>query len=185
MKQLLEEIQPTLIIHTVSPQAFAAPDLQHKVNYLATKDLVEQAKAHPVVQALIFTSSIEAVVLKSSLSKKPQTEEETTLNSLNSKAAISAYGRTKGAADALVLAANTGSQNDDKASDYSGRLLTTTLRVGALYGERDLKTIWEMVKVVNTTATRIQIGPDKVMHEWVYTANVAQAHILGRRSTTR
>jgi sterol-4alpha-carboxylate 3-dehydrogenase (decarboxylating) len=147
-----------------------------KVNYTATKELVEQAKQYPTVQAFVYTSSVEATVLRSARSGKPETEEGCTVNSLSSSGAINPYGRTKGAADSLVLAANTG--RSAPSPSHSGKLLTTSLRVGGLYGERDLKTIWEMLKVINTNATRFQIGPDKVLHDWVYTANVTLAHIL-------
>ena len=178
VKSLLDQTHPKLIIPTVSPGPWAPADIQHQVNYLATKEIVIQAKEHQAIQALIYTSSLSAVYLYPASRGKAQTEEESELNSLESSGFINAYGRTKGAADAFVLAANTGQKTNEVAGDFRGQLLTATLRVGGLYGERDLKTIFEMLKVVNTPATRFQIGPDNAMHEWVHTSNVAQAHIL-------
>lgn len=178
LRRLLDATRPAVVIHTVSPGPFAPSEVQHRVNYTATKELVEQVKAHPTVQALVYTSSVQAVVLRPGRSSEAQTEADAILNTLDSGTAISSYGSTKGAADALVLAANTGRYSPSASSSYKGRLLTTTLRVGGLYGERDLKTMWEMLKCVNTSATRFQIGPDKELFDWVYTTNVAQAHVL-------
>ncbi|KAF1950449.1 NAD(P)-binding protein [Byssothecium circinans] len=175
---LLDVTRPKIIIHTVSPGPFAPSAMQHKINYMATRELLERAKTHPSVHAFIYTSSLEAVDLRSGSKDVAETEDESQLNDLTSSTGISAYGRTKGAADALVLAANTGNRREENSVDFTGQLLTLTLRIGGLYGERDLKTIWEMLKCGNTPATRFQIGPDKTTHEWVYTTNVAQAHIL-------
>lgn len=181
-QSLLDEINPDVIVHTVSPGPFALAEIQHKVNFMATKELIRQAKAHPTVQAFVYTSSVEAIALgQSNRSKSPcLTEEESILNALDSSSAIDAYGQTKGAADALVLGENTGriTPSTGELRTYTGELRTITLRIASLYGERDLKTMWEMLKCVNTPATRFQIGPDKALHEWVYTANVAQSHIL-------
>jgi sterol-4alpha-carboxylate 3-dehydrogenase (decarboxylating) len=182
IQSLLNKTQPTVIIHTVSPEAFAPADLQHRVNYIATKEWVRQAKQHPTVQAFVYTSSAEAVAVRSGKQTEPIREEEAQLNDLNSKTGLSAYGKTKGAADALVLAANTGPKPPNKEINYCGQLFTTTLRVAGLHGKRDLTTIYEMLKCVNTPATRFQIGPDAVTHEWVYTSNVAQAHLLAAKA---
>jgi sterol-4alpha-carboxylate 3-dehydrogenase (decarboxylating) len=38
-----------------------------------------------------------------------------------------------------------------------------------------------MLKVVNTAATRLQFGNDVAKHEWLYTANAAQAHVMATR----
>ncbi|KAF2875748.1 C-3 sterol dehydrogenase/C-4 decarboxylase-like protein [Massariosphaeria phaeospora] len=179
---LLDKTRPRVIIHTISPGPSAPADVQHQVNYVATKELLELALNHPDVEAFVYTSSVEAVVLGSGLNEVPVTENNAQLNSLNSFTGLSAYGRTKGAADQLVLSANTRGNILNQGDGYRGHLRTTTLRVGGLYGERDLKTIHEMIKCVNTIATRIQIGPDHVMNEWVYTENVAQAHVLAAKA---
>ncbi|KAF2276915.1 NAD(P)-binding protein [Westerdykella ornata] len=166
VSKLLDEVRPTLIIHTISPGPWASASLQHKINYEATEQLVELAKKHPSVQAFIYTSSIFAVELPTTPPDVPLTEETAKLNILDSSHSItSAYARTKGAADALVLAANTGRSlphsNLNDTQSFSGQLLTCTLRIGGLYGERDEKTLGEMLKLVNTSATRVQFGNDE------------------------
>jgi sterol-4alpha-carboxylate 3-dehydrogenase (decarboxylating) len=190
VEKLLNDIRPSIIIHTVSPTPAGPATLQYKVNYLATKRLVELATQHETVQALVYTSSLFAVELFNKSSTTPITEDNAKLHTLDSpKKATSAYSRTKAAADALVLASNTGRKTAnvlgygrgmpaDAFHAYSGQLLTCVLRLGGLYGERDKKTIGEMLKIVNTPATRFQFGNDVAKHEWLYTANAAQAHVL-------
>lgn len=155
---VVDEIRPQVIVHTVSPGAFAPPRLQRQVNYSATKQLLEKARRSRWVQAFVYTSTIEAVVLKAGLKSKQETEEEAVLNDLKSK--NSPYAKTKGAADALVLSFNTGrTQTNIGNSDghFQNILLTTSLRLGALYGERDETTIRELLKLVNTCGARVQL----------------------------
>ena len=180
---LLEEVQPQVIVHTVSPGPFATPQAQRRVNYIATKQLLEAALQNRWVEVFVYTSSIEAVVLKSGFNSKPETEEEAVLNDL--KTGTSAYARTKGAADALVLSFSTGTtQTNIKNSPghFQNALLTCSLRIGGLYGERDQKTIGNLLKLVNTIGARFQIGPNEAVHDWVYTGNAARAHVLASKT---
>lgn len=190
VKKLLHDVRPSIIIHTVSPTPTAPASRQYEVNYLATKQLVELATQHNTVQAFVYTSSLFAVELFNKSSNTTLAEDNAKLHTLDSpKKKVSAYSRTKAAADALVIASNTGRRApnvlghgkgipEDAFQAYSGQLLTCVLRLGGLYGERDKKTIGEMLKVVNTPATRFQFGNDIAIHEWLYTENAAQAHVL-------
>ncbi|KAF4633338.1 hypothetical protein G7Y89_g4784 [Cudoniella acicularis] len=179
---LLNEVQPQVIVHTVSPGPFAPPKAQHRVNYIATKQLLETAYQSNWVQAFVYTSSVEAVVL-SGIKSKQETEEDAVLNDLTS--GPSAYARTKGATDALVLSFNTPvSHTNVKNPDvkFQNTLLTSSLRIGALYGERDETTIAKLLKLVNTFGARVQVGSNKAVHDWVYTESAARAHVLASKA---
>ncbi|KAF2192173.1 C-3 sterol dehydrogenase/C-4 decarboxylase-like protein [Zopfia rhizophila CBS 207.26] len=179
---LLNEVKPRVIVHTVSPGPFATPDEHYRISYLATKQLLELAKQHPSVRALVWTSSMNAVKLDPAMNSSPLTESGTELNDFKSKA--SAYGRAKGATETIILASNTDASTVDFSGDASweGKLLTTSLRITGLYGPRDKTTIWEILKVVNTMATRIQIGKNELLHEWNYVESAANAHVLAARA---
>ncbi|KAF2019658.1 NAD(P)-binding protein, partial [Aaosphaeria arxii CBS 175.79] len=182
VKRLLDQTKPTIIIHTVSPGPDAPYEVQYKINYVTTKQLVEQATAHPTVQAFIYTSSSDTIAYRSGVKDRPLLEETCTIHDLDTKVGAGNYGRTKGASDRLVLAANTGRKSLAENGDYVGQLLTSTLRIAGLYGERDLKTIHTMLKLTNTSATKFQIGPDTAFHEWLFTDNAAQAHLLAAKA---
>ncbi|KAF2478408.1 NAD(P)-binding protein [Lindgomyces ingoldianus] len=154
----------------------APSKIQHHANYLATKQILEAARQHHSIRAVVYKSSVEAVVLGPGFNRQPQTEEEATLNGL--KSGTSAYARTIGTADAL-----THFENCD--GNYQGMLLTTCLRIGVLYGERDEKTTAEILKLVNTFGARVQIGPNNAVHDWVYTQNAALANVLAAKALLR
>lgn len=186
VKTLLDNVNPAVIIHTVSPGPFAPAKLQYHVNFLATRQIVELSKQHPSIRALIYTSSVEAVDVGSTSDARPKTENEAVLNELRS--GTSAYARTKGAADGLVLCSNAPPHlqaNEGACKDYQGTLLTACLRIGGLYGERDEKTTMQLLRLANTFAARVQIGPNTSVQDWVYTKNVALAHVLAAKALLR
>lgn len=162
VEKLLDEARPQVIIHSVAPNSNAPEEIQYKVNYLATKTLLECARSHTTVQALVYTSSARAIFNMSDTLSEPLTEEKAILHNLTSGGAP--YERTKGATDALVQAMNTGDDRESPfsglstQSDFQGLLLTTVIRVPALYGRRDLRTSGEILKRLNTSATRVQLG---------------------------
>lgn len=178
---LLYNTKPHVIIHALTPGVFAPPNPQYRVNYLSTKYLVELAKHHPSVHSFIYISSAEAVGLASGYSEKPETEDDAVLCTLEKRS--NAYARTKGAADALVLAANTNtSWSDQNRSDtmngFEGYLLTAVLRFPGIYGPRDTVLTERILCLAGTAATRFQIGPNKAVHEWLYVDSAVGATLL-------
>ncbi|KAF2794765.1 C-3 sterol dehydrogenase/C-4 decarboxylase-like protein [Melanomma pulvis-pyrius CBS 109.77] len=177
VQKLLDEVQPRVIVHTVSPGVFAIPSEHYRVSYLGTKQLLELAKQHPSVRALVWTSSVEAVTLDPALNSRSVDEAGYRVNDFTSQA--SAYGRAKGATETLVLGSSTDATVVDFAddADWRGKLLTTSLRVTGLYGPRDKTTIKEMLNVNGTLASRVQIGPNTLVHSWNYVESAANAHV--------
>ncbi|KAF2254484.1 C-3 sterol dehydrogenase/C-4 decarboxylase-like protein [Trematosphaeria pertusa] len=176
-RALLDGERPRVIVHTVSPGAFAIPSEHYRVTYLGTKHLLKLAKEHPSVRAFVWTSSVNAVHLDPKLNHRRIDEQEAKINDWNSNA--SAYSRSKGATESLVLGFNTDATSVDfsQDADWRGKLLTTSLRVTGLFGPRDEKTIKEILHLTNTFATRIQIGPNELVHSWSYVESAADAHV--------
>ncbi|KAF2868621.1 C-3 sterol dehydrogenase/C-4 decarboxylase-like protein [Massariosphaeria phaeospora] len=178
-RALLEHVKPRIIVHTVSPDYMAPKKAQYEINYLATKTLLELARADANVQALIYTSSVMAVPL-GHLSE-PWTEDEAPVNDLNTGEYY--YNRTKGAADTLVREASFPKPVD--AKDWSGCLLTTCLRLSGIYGPRDTNISPSILNLANTAGARILFGPDTAMLEWVFVESAAHAHLLAAKALLR
>jgi sterol-4alpha-carboxylate 3-dehydrogenase (decarboxylating) len=185
VQALLDEVQPRVLVHTVSPGVYAAPADHRRVTYEGTKLVLDLAKYHPSVRAFVWTSSIEAVQLDPSSNHRPLREEDAVANTLKSPYA-SAYGRFKGATETLVLGSNTDATATvdlrSENADWSGKLLTTSLRITGLYGPRDKYMIPEMLAVMKTPATHIQIGPNELVHSFIYVESAARAHVLAAKA---
>jgi sterol-4alpha-carboxylate 3-dehydrogenase (decarboxylating) len=95
-------------------------------------------------------------------------EETAVLNDLTT--GFSPYARTKGAAEKIVLNAN------------SNSLRTCVIRVTSLYGERDLITIKHMLDTGRSGATNVQIGDNAPFFDWLYSKNAALTYILAAKA---
>jgi sterol-4alpha-carboxylate 3-dehydrogenase (decarboxylating) len=173
---LLDAVKPQVIIHPLTPGVFAPPESQYRINYLSTKYLLKLSKQHASVYAFVYISSSEAVGLRSGYNSKPETEDDAVLCTLEE--GPNAYARKKGAADALVLAANSSGMPKDSNDGFSGHLYTTVLRFPGLYDPHDSVLTGRILGLAGTAATSIQIGPNKAVHEWLYVYNAVEAVIL-------
>lgn len=171
-----------VIFHSVAPSSNADEEIQYRINYQSTKQLLDIAGDHPSVRALIYTGSARSIASECHSRTTPLTEEEAVLHDLFSNGVP--YERTKGAADALVRARSTGDTAKIalKGIDFHGSLSTAVIRVPALYGRRDLRTSGQMMKRANTRATCIQLGDNAAKHEWLYLDNAARAHVLAAKA---
>jgi sterol-4alpha-carboxylate 3-dehydrogenase (decarboxylating) len=177
IKALLDDIQPKVVVHTVSAGPFALASEQYPVTYLGTKRVLELAKQHPSVRAFVWTSSVNSVHLDPEVNHRPIDEAEAKVTDWKTQA--SAYTRAKGSTETLVLGNGTDATTVDfsEDADWRGKILTTSLRVTGLYGPRDKTTIKEMLGLVNTFAARVQVGPNKLVHSWCYVDSAANAHV--------
>ncbi|KAF2691702.1 NAD(P)-binding protein [Lentithecium fluviatile CBS 122367] len=182
VKALFQDIQPKIIIHTISPGPFAQASEQYEVTYFGTKRVLELAKLRPSVRAFVWTSSVNSVELDSTTNHRPINEAKATVTDWTSRA--SAYGRAKGSTETLVLGSNTDATAVDFSdeADWRGKLLTMSLRVTGLYGPRDKTSIKDILSLVNTIATRTQIGPNKLVHSWCYVDSAANAHVYAAKA---
>ncbi|KAF1995245.1 C-3 sterol dehydrogenase/C-4 decarboxylase-like protein [Amniculicola lignicola CBS 123094] len=180
LKALLDKFKPRVILHTIGPGFFAPPQSHYLITYEQSRLMLVTAKKHPSVQALVYTSTAEAVALKPSHNDHPVREDEVGTYALDR--GPMAYSRTKAAVDILVREANTPKAFDDASGNYRNTLLTAVLRVTGLYGPRDKLTIIEMLKLVNTPKTKFQIGPNKLRHDWIFVESCARAHVLAAKA---
>jgi sterol-4alpha-carboxylate 3-dehydrogenase (decarboxylating) len=176
-KKLLDEIQPRVIVHTVSPGPFAPAPAHYHVSYVGTKQLLKLAKEHSSVRAFVWTSSMCSVHLDPKQNHRPLDEADAKPN--NWKSACSPYSRSKGATESLVLGSTTDATIVDFSNDANWRdkILTTSIRITGLYGPRDKVTIGEMLNTNNTVASRFQVGPNELVHSWCYVETGANAHV--------
>ncbi|MCJ1231881.1 hypothetical protein MMC12_008560 [Toensbergia leucococca] len=172
MRNLLKIIKPQVIFHAAAPRAAdptVKPGDHHKTSVQGTKNLLLCATEYPTVKVLVYTSSC-------SVSKGYQhfnINETAPLWEQDSKTIP--YLKAKALADTLVRQANC--PLDRGASG----LLTATLRLPFVYGERDNQVIPGMLKTAEEGQTKIQLGDNKNLVEPTYVGNIATAHILAAR----
>lgn len=163
---IVEGTNPIAITHTITPGPFASP-LLHDQDYAATKNLVAIASKTASVKAFVYSGSAESLVNVSGACEQPLTEARAMLHT--PKTAPSAYADAKSASEAFVLQAN----------DTS--LASAVLWMPGMYGPRENEKTGiavSFIRVANTFATRIQLGSNSVLHDWIYVENAARAHVL-------
>jgi sterol-4alpha-carboxylate 3-dehydrogenase (decarboxylating) len=170
MTAVIEQIQPTIIAHTITPGPFARPYL-HNEDFLATRNLVELAVRTASVKAFVYSGSVEVVANSSGACQRPLREEEAILH--NFQSAPSAYARAKTCSDAVVLKANGPS------------LRTVVLHLPGIYGPRDSNVGLNLMKMANTFMTRVQLGNNEVVHDFIYVESAAHAHVLAAEAILR
>ena len=169
MQSLLAEIKPRVIFHTAAPSAAdprIKPVQHHETSVDGTKIILTCGETSPTVKALVYTSTCAV----STGYQHHNLDETAPLWEPDAKTIP--YFRAKALADSLVRKAN-------KSIDNLGKgLLTTTLRLPLVYGERDVQTIPGMLKTAEEGQTKVQLGNNSGCVEPTYVGNVAIAHLL-------
>lgn len=166
VRNILNETQPTVIVHTASPQG-AASNLNDRAfleaNVKGTQNLLESAVESRRVKAFVYTSSM-GVIEGSSHS---YVDESVPIKSVKTRPAVNEYDLSKAIADQLVL-------------DYNGRggMKTASLRVASVYGERDNQLVPALLDSMRQGQHKVQIGDDTAPYDFVSADNVAKAHLL-------
>ena len=88
------------------------------------------------------------------------------------------HNKSKALADTIVREANC---SCDPQGAEKG-LLTTTLRISFVYGQRDNQVIPGMLKTAAEGRTKIQLGNNQNLIEPTYVGNAAQAHLLAAKN---
>lgn len=172
IQKLLALIKPRVIFHAAAPRAgdpTIKPNDHYNISVEGTKNLLTCATESPTVKALIYTSTC-------AVSKGYQhfnIDETAPLWEQDSN--TTAYFKTKAHADILVREANLPLNHQSKG------LLTATLRLPWVYGERDNQAIPGMLQTAETGQTKIQLGDNKNLVEPTYVGNVATAHLLAAK----
>lgn len=167
---VIEQLQPIAIIHAASPGPFALNSV-HDKDHVATQNLIDISTKTASIRAFVYSGSVEAIQNISGASTKPLSETEAILHT--SATATTGYANAKSASDTLVRNAS--------AKD----LATAVLRLPAIYGPRENQKMGltsNCILLTNTPGTRLQLGPNKVLHDWIYVESAAHAHVLALKA---
>lgn len=170
IERLLADLKPRIIFHTAAPRAAdpaIVPGDHLRTSVEGTKTILSAAKNSSTVRALVYTSSASV----SQGNEHFNDNETMPLWGLDSKTLP--YNKSKALADTIVREANS-------PVDLQGGegLLTATLRISVVYGERDNQFIPGMLETVAERQTKIQLGNNQNMMDPTYVGNAVQAHLL-------
>lgn len=170
VQRLLVDLQPRIIFHTAAPRAAdpaIVPGDHLRTSVEGTKALLSAAKNSSIVRALVYTSS-------ASVSKGNQHfNDNETMPLWEHDSKTLPYNKSKALADTIVREANC-----PVDLQVGKGLLTATLRISAVYGERDNQAIPGMLRTVSEGKTKIQLGNNQNMMDPTYVGNAVQAHLL-------
>jgi sterol-4alpha-carboxylate 3-dehydrogenase (decarboxylating) len=181
--RLIESNKPTVIIHVATPSPFETAAIQSR-HYEATRNLLEEAKRSPHVLGFIYAGSRDTVANASGF--KPPGLQESDAIFHNFLSGPTPYARSKGACQSLVLESSTSPANLRKSASkatwvrggFEGVLLTTVICTSGIYGPRDTA----LIPGVFRLPSRIQLGPNTSLHDWVYVENAAFSFVLAAKA---
>jgi sterol-4alpha-carboxylate 3-dehydrogenase (decarboxylating) len=168
VQSILAVVQPVIIFHVASPVPSgngSSDKFYFDTNVEGTKTLLRVAAGCSSVKAFVYTSS-SGVLKGDSYDMGDETWPLKTLQTRNSNA----YATSKAIADQLV--------RDHNEKPF----LTATLRVCAVYGERDSQIIPAMMKLMKEGKHRIQIGDNTAKSDRTSGENAALAHVLAAKA---
>ncbi|KAI9663669.1 MAG: hypothetical protein M1821_007159 [Bathelium mastoideum] len=170
--KVLAEVKPSIIIHSASPPAVGNEVNERdflNINVAGTRNLLEYATTGGYVKAFVYTSSA-SIMLGPTYSRV--TEDAPTI--LSETHHSNPYSKSKALADKIVLEAN-----------GKGGVLTATMRICSVYGERDNQAIPGALKVLRDGKQKIQIGDNQTLFDVTSVENVATAHLLAVKNLSR
>jgi sterol-4alpha-carboxylate 3-dehydrogenase (decarboxylating) len=175
--QLVNIIQPTVIIHTASPSPVTGtPKEYERVTLHGTENLLRVAKASQHVRVFIYTSS-------STLAKGPEhlnLSEDYPLANADPTAPV--YAKFKALAKINVLEANNPLPTGDKSNNWEGYLSTGSSRFPIIYGTHDLVTIPGCLNALQKGQTNVQLGDGSNLWDFCSISNCVDSHILLARA---
>ena len=182
IKQCLTDIQPRVIIHAASPDAFEDPpnpSKYYRINVEGTANLLACAKECKSVVAFVYTSSATCVLYDSN-GECHQAKEDDPMYRGPFKPGPDSYFHSKGMADDMVRAAN------NPSASASQRLLTGCIRIGPTYGEGDNNGMtWNGFELAKQGRSFLQFGDNKTLYDPTYAGNAADLHLLLAKALVR
>ena len=174
VRSILAKLQPRIIFHTASPQAFedsANASIYQEVNINGTRNLISCAAQAPSVVALIYSSSTSVVAGKKHIFADERSPVLTAASRENP------YSKSKAIADTMVLEAN------DPEGENGTVLRTLCIRPAGGYGERDIQFTQGILRTLQRRrGTTIQLGDNTNLFDWVYAGNTTYAHVLAAKA---
>lgn len=161
--EALQEVQPTVVFHTIAPVHGSPDEVQCKVNVDGTKAVLEACR-HPSlagkISKLVYTSSTGVVWKVRDMAGVTEDSVQPPAQGYDS------YHHTKAIAERMVLEAD-------------GRSLrTVVIRPCGMTGPRDQQLMHRLDTVLKQGQHKVQIGDNKNLVDWAYAGNVADAHLL-------
>lgn len=161
-------IKPQVVIHTVSPSPTGSAAELERTNVDGTRNLLNVSTESSETRVFVYTSSDSALVPTQERIDEEQGQLYTAQNYSNP------YGKTKGIADAMVIAAN------------SPSLRTATLRIPVVYGEYDYSNLLpQLLGSIKRGEHKMQIGSDSKVFEFCSVHKAAEAHVLAAKALLR
>ena len=173
IKELLEELKPRVIFHSASPGPFDDPPnlaAFRIVNIDGTANVLACATEAESVQALVFTSSLTAVLLDKNGECFDADEEAPIYEGPITKK--DPYSQSKSVADKMVRQAN------NRLPPGKGGLRTGCIRIPGIYGEGDENFIATAMFMAKWGLSRFQLGDNKNLFAPVYVGNAVFGHVL-------
>ena len=164
MQRVLDEVQPSAVIHCASATVLETDATEKGVldtDIACTHNLLTCAASTKSVRAFVFTSST-SVMADSPYS---HINEDAPVRSVSSGAGSDV--KSKAVADLLVLSAN-----------GTGDMHTLCLRLPTFYSDRGNTAIPSVFRTVRSGGHRIQIGDNSLICETISGRNAATAHVL-------
>ena len=168
VRTLLDEIRPSIVIHTASPIATGNTgnwQYFYRTNVEGTKNVLDCAISSTYVKAFVYTSSV-TVIEKSSFDFIDETAPIAT-----STSKLNYYSKSKALADQYVLDSN----------NKTG-LRTICLRLPVVYGPRDNQMIPAAIQALRAGHQRRQIGDNTNLYDVCSVQNAATAHVLAAKA---
>ncbi|KAK4502044.1 hypothetical protein PRZ48_007855 [Zasmidium cellare] len=166
----VQEAQPTVVLHLASPKPFIESNAVYESsNIRGTKNLLAACDQVSTVKALVYCSSV-SVIDDGKIQTLHGDESWPVLFAPEQK---SFYWHSKAMAETLILGHN------------SSKMLTTALRVTAIFGEDDEQIIGGLIDQAKKGALGVQIGDGRNRQCWTYVGTVTQAHIHAARCLLR
>jgi sterol-4alpha-carboxylate 3-dehydrogenase (decarboxylating) len=161
---IFSDFKPHAVIHTAAPHHNDDAAAHQHATVDGTRVLLACASSCPDTRAFVYTSSDSAVVP----TQTPLGEEEAQL--YTDSHYPNPYARAKALADSATLAAS------------SAALATAVIRIPVIYGENDTNFIPQLLASVRKNEHKMQVGQNKKVFEFLYTAKAAEAHVLALRA---
>jgi len=169
VRKVFAETKPQVVIQAAASRAtdpLVTPAEHHNTIVNGTRNVISCAMDMPTTKAFVYTSTCAVAAGYEHFN----IDETAPVWGQDSKAIP--YIKAKAAADVLVRESNIPLNTDGKG------LLTCSLRLPMVYGERDTQYIPAQLNALKNGQTKIQLGNGKNKVQPAYAGNAAIAHIL-------
>eukprot|EP00958_Prasinococcus_capsulatus_P010741 scaffold1046_cov189-Prasinococcus_capsulatus_cf.AAC.1 len=146
-------------------------DRIERVNVGGTRRLLERCRARGVAR-LVYTSTYNVVFAGQPIREGREADLP------YASAAADRYGRSKAAAERLVLAAAGAGADAGGEEEASAPLVACALRPAGIYGEGEERHLPRIVAMLRRNLFLFTVGPRDALVDWVHVDNLVHAQLL-------